>query len=271
MFTSLLFLFLIVPGSSLYSAINPESTFFLLSYASSAVSSTLGLAYILKNGVGRVLGNGGGCDGLCAGQFILVFVACFNEKNIWFNWILVIFHKGYLTKIQTGFLISFFIVIQLCFSLFCTIGWSKKSAKTILKQPTLILLPIFTFFTFAKMSVCCGKEHDFRLKLSKHYTVINFVMKTLISIPVAVIYFKVQNGGRQSYFSGIIISGYFFGALLTFIYLFCTPSCGCCCSCCVGGQQVIHVYDPDLPDQEFVFRNGEVIRKDQDSIELEEK
>ena len=190
MFPSLLFHFLIVPGSSLYSAIDPDSTFFALSLCSSIFSSALGLAHILKNGVGRVLGNGGGCDGLCAGEFILVFFACFNEKNIWLKWILNIFLRGFLTKIQTGLLISSFFLIQLCFSLFCTIGWSKKSAKTILKQPTLILLPIFTFFTYAKMSVCCREEQNFRLKLSKRYTVINFVMKTLISIPVALIYFN---------------------------------------------------------------------------------
>ena len=278
--TFFLFLF-IVPGSSLYSAIDPDSSFFRLALRSSEISSALGLAHILKNGVGRVLGNGGGCDGMCAGQFILVFFACFPTNYVlWLDWILSIFFRGYLTKIQTSLLILSYIVIQLCFSLFLTIGWSKKSAKTILKQPTLILLPIFTFFTFAKMSVCCREEQNFRLKLSKRYTVINFVMKTLIIIPVAVIYFKVRNDYEvgSAGISWVIlnefpiqISIYFFGALLTFIFLFCTPSCGCCCSCCVSGQQVIHVYDPDLPDQEFIFRNGEVIRKDQDSIELEEK
>ena len=192
LFTSL-FIFVTVHGSSLHSAINPDSTFFLLSYGSSLVSSALGLAHILKNGVGRVLGSGGGCDGLCAGQFILVFFACFFGKDVWLNWIISIFLKGYLNKIQTGFLISSIIAIKLCFSLFCTIVWSKRSAKTILNQPTLILLPIFSFFTFANMGDCCGEEQDCRLKLSKRYTVINFVMKTLISIPVAVIYFKVRN------------------------------------------------------------------------------
>ena len=266
------FIFVTVHGSSLHSAINPDSTFFLLSYGSSLVSSALGLAYILKNGVGRVLGSGGGCDGLCAGQFILVFFACFFGKDIWLNWIISIFLRGYLNKIQTGFLISSIIAIKLCFSLFCTIVWSKQSAKTILNQPTLILLPVFSFFTFANMGDCCGKEQDCRLKLSKRYTVINFVMKTLISIPVALIYFNsVPVQGRIMHIQIYQIFQYFLGALLTFIYLFCTPSCGCCCSCCVGGQQVIHVYDPDLPDQEFIFRNGEVIRKDPEIIELEKK
>ena len=266
-----MFHFLIVPGSSLYSAIDPDSTFFALSLCSSIFSSALGLAHILKNGVGRVLGNGGGCDGLCAGEFILVFFACFNEKNIWLKWILNIFLRGFLTKIQTGLLISSFFLIQLCFSLFCTIGWSKKSAKTILKQPTLILLPIFTFFTFAKMGVCCGEEQDFRLKLSKPYTFINFCIKTLFGVLVAMFYFKTQSifDGVSGLGDVINISGYFVGALLTFIYLLCNPSCGT--SFFNGGQQVIHVYDPDLPDQEFIFRNGEVIRKDQECIELKEK
>ena len=89
-------LFFLVPGSSLHSAIDPDSYFFKLSYTSSLISSALGLAHILKNGVGRVLGNGGGCDGLCAGQFILVFFACFFGKDLWLNWIISIFLRGYL-------------------------------------------------------------------------------------------------------------------------------------------------------------------------------
>ena len=253
----------------LSSAIDPTSLFFWLSFASSQVSAALGLASILKNGVARVLGNGGGFDGLCAGQFVLVFFACFYEKNLWLSWIVNLFLRSFFTKMETGFLISSIIAIQLCFCLFSTIGWSKNSARTILKQPTLILLPIFSFFTFAKFSVCCGEKQEARLKLSKRYTVINFVMKTLICIPIAILYLRIQNDLNVIQFQ-FDVSFYSFNALMTFIFLFCVSSCGCCCSCCVGGQQVIHVYDPDLPDQEFVFRNGEVIRKDQD-IELEEK
>ena len=244
-------------GSSLYSAIDPSSTFFLLSYLSSQVSSALGLANILKNGVARVLVNGGACDGMFTGQFVLVFLACIMPTQLWRDFILSTFIEGNLTKIGTGLLISSIISTQFCFSLFCTIGWSKKSAKTIVNQPTLILLPIFTFFTFSKMSVCCGEKQDVRLKLSTLYSVINLVMKTLIWIPLAVIYFR---SSTSSLILLLSIPFYFVGALLTFIYLYSG-----------GGQQLIHVYDPDLPDQEFVFRNGKVIRKDEDIIELEEK
>ena len=144
----------------------------------------------------------------------------------------------------------------------------KKSAKTIVNQPTLILLSIFTFFTFSKMNVCCGEKQDVRLKLSKLYSVINFIMKTLIMITSAVIYLK---SGTASPFYLIQIPVVFIGALLTFIYLYPALPCACCCTGCTGDQQLIHVYDPDLPDQEFVFRNGKVIRKDEDIIELEEK
>ena len=223
--------------------------------------------------MGRVLGDGGGFDGLCAGQFILLFFACLNNnRNPWLNWIIIIFLQGYFDKIPTGLLISSIIAIKLFFSLFCTIGWSKQSAKTILKQPTLILLPIFTFFTFAKMGECCGGKQDFRLKLSKRYTVINFIIDTLICIPLAVIYFKTVlrvdwKDDSELFHIYTLFLNLFIPPLLTFIFLFRYPSCSwCCISCCVGGQQVIHVYDPDLPHQEFVFRNGEVIRKDQDNV-----
>ena len=231
---------------------------------SSNVSSALGLANILKNGVARVLGKGGAFDGLCAGQFVLVFFACFMPTQLWLESILNIFIEGNLTKIETGLLITLIIAIQLCFSLLCTIGWSKKSAKTIINQPTLILLPIFTLFTFSKMTVCCGEKQDVRLKLSKLYSVINFIIKTLIRIPTIYYSFRSPVNLLMDIF-------YLVGALLTFIFLYCAPSCGCCCTGCVGGQQLIHVYDPDIPDQEFVFRNGKVIRKDEDIIELEEK
>ena len=113
LFTSL-FILLTVPGSSL---------------TSSQISSTLGLAHILKDGVGRVMGNGGGCNGLCSGQFILVFFACLSEKNLWLNWIILIFLQGYSTKIQTGFLITSIFSIQLSFSLFCTIGYGVNNLQ----------------------------------------------------------------------------------------------------------------------------------------------
>ena len=262
LFTSMKYL-LLVEGSSLSSAIDPTSLFFWLSFASSQVSAALGLATILKNGVARVLGDGGACDGLCAGQFLLVFFACFSPKHIWLDYILTDFVEGFLTKIETSLLILPIIAIQLCFSLFCTIGWSKKSAKTIINQPTLILLPIFTLFTFSKMTVCCGGKQDVRLKLSKLYSVINFIIKTLIRIPTIYYSFRSPVNLLMDIF-------YLVGALLTFIFLYCAPSCGCRCTGCVGGQQIIHVYDPDLPDQGFFFQNGKVIRKDKDIVELDE-
>ena len=188
--------------------------------------------------------------------------------QLWLDFILLIFIEGNSTKIETGLLISSIISIQLCFSLFCTIGWSKKSAQTIFNQPTLILLSIFTFFTFSKMNVCCGEKQDVRLKLSKLYSVINFIMKTVIMITSAVIYLK-SSTTSPDYDNLFFITFYFIGALLTFIYIYCAPSCGCCCTACVGGQQLIHVYDPDLPDQEFVFWNGKVIRKDEDIEDID--
>ena len=162
-----------VPGSSLLLAVNPHSFFFQLTYFSSKFSSTLGLAMILKRGVARILGNGGGLDEMCAGQFIMVFFACLTN-NIWMDWILTILEYGDLTKVTTGLLISTIFVLKLSYSLFCTIGRSKNSARTIIDQPTLILLPIFTFFTFSKMKVGCGGKKDVRLKLSKSFSLINF-------------------------------------------------------------------------------------------------
>ena len=72
----------------------------MLSLASSLVSSALGLANILKNGVARVLGHGGACDGMCAGQFVLVFFACLTPTQLWLNFILLIFSEGNSTKIE---------------------------------------------------------------------------------------------------------------------------------------------------------------------------
>ena len=84
-------------------------------------------------------------------------------------------------------------------------------------------------------------------------------------LPFAVIYIRSNQAFNPFIFAYKHFS-YLFGALLTFIYLYCAPCCGC-----VGGQQLTHVYDPDLPDQEFVFRGGKVIRKDEDIIEMDEK
>ena len=231
---------------------------------------------ILKRGVARILGNGGGFDEMCAGQFIMVFFAC-TTNNIWMNWILTNFESGDLTKVTTGLSISIIFALKLSYSLFCTIGRSKNSVKTIIDQPTLILLPIFTFFTFSKMSVGCGGKKDLRLKLSKCFTLLNFLISTLISLAVGAFYFLSGIYGSQPVI--LMISDlysiflYFLSALMTFIYLYCDPSFGWCYSmkCCIGGQQLIHVYDPDNPDMEFVFKKGEVVRKEEQSISMESK
>ena len=203
----------------------------------------------------------------------MVFFACLTN-NIWMDWILTILEYEDLTKVTTGLLISTIYVLKLSYSLFCTIGRRKNSARTIIDQPSLILLPIFTFFTFSKMNVGCGGKKDVRLKLSKSFSLINFAISTLISLAVAGFYLitvsthKLYKNQTMDGIPFLLLHDllsmfwFLFSGLLTFLYLYCDPSFGCCCSCCVGGQQLIHVYDPENPGMEFVYKNGKVVKKD---------
>ena len=151
---------------------------------------------------------------------------------------------------------------QTLLAMFSTIGWSKASLKILPQHPSLILLPTFTFFTFAKVQTGCGGPQDLRIRFSKKFTCYNMVLSTIY---MAVIFFLYIPHIMSSGYSdtnitagaigascGIII---IFGIVPTTIFLLYDKLCCCCCSCCLQPSQEVVVFDPEWPHKEMKATN----------------
>ena len=148
---------------------------------------------------------------------------------------------------------------QTLLAIFSTIGWSKASLKILLQHPSLILLPTFTFFTFAKIRTCCGPQ-NLRIMFSKKFTCYNMVLSTIY---MAVIFFLYIPHIMSSGYSDTNITAFaigapcgiiiIFGIVPTAIFLLYDKLCCRCCSCCLQPSQEVVVFDPEWPHKEMVF------------------
>ena len=214
------------------------------------------MAKSLKLGVCRTMAREGPLDGLFTGKFIFLVMTCAG----------VLWTKGFMISMcdgvddtligslgsrsifmQTLAVFGLFIP-QTLLAIFSTIGWSKASLKILLQHPSLILLPTFTFFTFAKVQTGCGPQ-DVRIKFSKKFTCYNMV---LTSIYIAMIIYLF--GGIDFdvtlfvFFYGFIIT---IGVLPTTIFLLYDKLCCCCCSWCLQPREEAVVFDPEWPDKDI--------------------
>ena len=162
---------------------------------------------------------------------------------------------------------------QTLLAMFSTIGWSKASLKILLQHPSLILLPTFTFFTFAKVQTGCGGPQDLRIRFSKRFTFYNMVLSTIYNMAVIFFlyiphmlsngYLDMLSGAEQLNYDtntialvligascGIIIM---IGIVPTTIFLLYDKLCCCCCTCCLQPSQEVVVFDPEWPHKEMVF------------------
>ena len=127
---------------------------------------------------------------------------------------------------------------------------------------------LVTFFTFAENSTICGSR-DLKIRLSKKYTLFNFLVSTLASAFVCYIAFlKAPLPGLFIFVICVlfIFIPYFVASLLALIFLFYDNLCCCCCACCLGAEEW-RVFDPENHQADLVWRNGEIIDKDKEEEE----
>ena len=151
---------------------------------------------------------------------------------------------------------------QTLLAIFSTIGWSKASLKILLHHPSLILLPTFTFFTFAKIRTCCGPQ-NLRIMFSKKFTFYNMVISTIYVAVMAYlsISYLLSTGYNSTAFSGNVVHGLIIimiiiimiGVVPTTIFLLYDKLFCCCCSCWLQPLEEVVVFDPEWPDKEMVF------------------
>ena len=168
---------------------------------------------------------------------------------------------------------------QTLLAIFSTIGWSKASLKILFQHPSLILLPTFTFFTFAKMETGCGPQ-DLRIRFSKRFTFYNMVLSTIYNMAVIFFlyiphmlsngYLDMLSGAEQLNYDtntialvligascGIIIM---IGIVPTTIFLLYDKLCCCCCTCCLQPSQELVVFDPEAWDKGIAMGHGTGVR-----------
>ena len=180
-----------------YPTIQQENSFdpvFWVTFTTSSLSGGLGLAKSLKLGVARIMGNGGPADGLLSGKFILTTIAClaglvskvanFVELGgrIWVWGDGIIFNKYVaLMFLLNGFSfpVTIFTVIQVN---------NLKSWRIFIRQPHIILLPLFTFFSFQKLDLFNCKKDNTRVKISPAMTIFNCGLYGVIWIGAVVNY-----------------------------------------------------------------------------------
>ena len=154
------------------------NVFFYLTFSTSVFSASLGLAKCLLVGPARIMTQDAPASGLLSGRFIFALLAsasCLVSKGVILG--LIVYWADTL-KLKETFLrlelTSFYLFIpELTLATILIMSMKKTSMKMLLYYPSLLLMPVFTMFTFSKIkSGCCG-EKDERIAFSVKYTFLN--------------------------------------------------------------------------------------------------
>ena len=222
-----------------------DSVLFFVAFSTSVITSSLGLAKNLKVGPCRILPEQKKhLGGLLSPRFILLFFACgltlVGGKGAALTVTVVGsgeklgIVQGVALVVSTIFLPGFLVGLFSC--------WHRGILKTFLAHPSVLLLPVFTNFTFVSNSkVCCGgrgeKEEESYLVFSPKFTAINVA----VSLAGSLIYFVTMAQLNPILFLFpevpiIFLPLAILGVILTLVFTFCNQcSCcksSCCCLCC---------------------------------------
>ena len=251
------------PGSTGLEAIK-----FFFCFFSSIVSACIGLAKALRHGICRTMADSNAID-LLTGRFLMACLSCglvFVSKGFMVAIIAQQASDNDVDKIgiEAAVAACFGLFIpQLLLALWSTVGLKKSSLKIITQDPSIILLPAFTFFTFAKMNTLRGVR-DVRVKFSPLYTMINIILSTVYGLTIKAVLTK-KGMNKSNFFFGLAYDSFIvcaplfsFGIVSTAIFIYYDLVFCCCCDCCLLPPGQISVYDPDNPEKELVWRHGRV-------------
>ena len=178
---------------------------FWISYFTSFLSSALGLAKCLKVGVVRIIGPGGPLDGFCTTRFILAFLAS-GTTLIARAFCMVQACSANVVPTVVVVLVIFF--PQAILNLSLVLSLDRSSVTILFQQPTIVLMPIYTHFTFSRVipaclssncSHCC-QEPDKRVMFSTKATLINIALTTKALATLILLSVANIPDGQRSYF-----------------------------------------------------------------------
>jgi len=253
---------------------------FLTTYSISIFSAALGLAKCLKNGVARPIAPGGPLDGLLSGKFLLGLLASaagLVARGLCIG--LSFYQEKLFTKDQdksySGLAVTVTMLLlflpQFLLSFFSTINFlDKSSLKILYRQPSLIILPTVTFFTFSRLNIGCCSENN-RVSFSTKFTYINIAVTTVGYVvwgvwhhlgPFASHFGPFANGRFHIYILIAVLPPFVLSILFTALFLHYDKMCGGCCK----PREQLSVYDPDQ-DRRFIMVDGDDPVDDRDDEE----
>ena len=157
---------------------------------------------------------------------------------------------------------------QFLLSIFSTLNFRDKSSLKILyRQPSLIILPTVTYFTFSRQNIICCNENN-RVSFSKKFTWLNIAVSTVGYVVwwyyIVLPYTYLDEG---LFFAIVLIFTLPLlvpSILLTALFLHLDKLC-----CCCNPREQLSVYDPDL-DKRFIMVDGEVVEDPEEDVETPE-
>ena len=169
---------------------------------------------------------------------------------------------------EYSFALPFAILIlflpQLLLSLFSTLDFQDKSSlKIFYRQPSLLILPIVTFFSFSRLNIGCCSENN-KVTFSKKFNYINIVVTTVSYVNWGVWYYFTFNlyAFLIYFIIPYILPLHVLSILLTAFFLHTDKLC--CCYC--DPREQLSVYDPDL-DKRFIMVEGEIMEDPEEDVE----
>ena len=272
-----------------YSLMGPPGSYefflFFITFGISVLSASLGLAKCLKIGVCRTMGEGGPAGGLLSGKFLLAMIAS-AAFLVLKGWMIAQSFVGninisdisktpYTQNLLVTFCLAFF--PQFLLAVFSVVDFrSANSLKIFYRQPSLLLLPTFTCFTFSRISSGCRGKANNKVKFSKIMTIMNMTVTALGTLVWPVYHFNQQHEShRNKYFflrlwGWLLRRGYghayadtfgipmillCLGLLATFLFLFNDKMSNYCCNCWSTPQKEVAVYNPEEPETHIVLNN----------------
>jgi len=279
-FSTLIITFLLMRGGGTFysEVVSDHPNLFYLSYATSLLSASYGMAKSLKEGPCRILAdNGEDFGGLLNGRFLLLFIsvaATFASK-----WAVIVqLSARHPVMKQLSTKQPYWAITAICLSLcipLISLCRYKESVKSIIRHPSLLLLPVFTFYTFSSFSR--NDSQKIQVKFSWRFTLANIICN-LFFYALGIGEYIVQSIENNIAFMRLVseldlivimVPVIIVGAVLTLLVLFL-----CNNSCCIPLQYGVLIPSEPLVDHVEVQREGLIVVMKMDdylqkSIDLE--
>ena len=223
-------------------------TFFLIKFIFSCLSASIGLAKSLKSGPCRVWPD----MGFCSLRFLILFLSCGLSLVIRANVLAVGFvvdqdkkpneiNNGIVIALVTMFLPGLIIgLLSLCHH--------PSLPGHMLAHPSLLLLPVFTSFTFSCQPRLCGQGEggEARVVWSTNWTLVNLSVSTVSIVVCALLFADRIN---------VVLYPVAVGSLL-FTIVFCLLATSSC-----SGPSFLGVLKLEDPQTDYVMNEeGDVVK-----------